>query len=158
VDTTESANGFLGRLRAACIRAASLLRRIACGQRQPPTPETELGQKGERTAARFLKREGYRVLERNFRCTGGEIDLVVFRDGVIAFVEVRSRVAPAQVDPMSTVTRPKQQRLIRAAHRYAALHNLHREDVVLRFDVVAVLFDGRGRPDDVRHVENAFQL
>ena len=156
--TGGSATGLPGRLRATCVRAARWLRRIAGGQRQAPTPETELGQKGERTAARFLRRQGYRVLERNFRCTAGEIDLVVFRDGVIAFVEVRSRMAPAQVDPMSTVTRSKQQRLIRAAHRYAALHNLHREDVVLRFDVVAVLFDVGGRPNDVRHVENAFQL
>ena len=116
----------------------------------------EVGVWGERVAARHLKRAGYMILERNFETVQGEIDLIAFRDGVLTFVEVRSQTAGEFGGPLSTITRPKQLRVIKAAEQYAALHGLEAEDVELRFDVVSVVFgDGSARPQ-VEHVEGAF--
>jgi putative endonuclease len=97
------------------------------------------------------------VLERNFRCTEGEIDLVVFRSGAVAFVEVRSRAEPVGLDPLLTVTRAKQRRIIRAAHRYAAQRRLQDEDVVMRFDVITVRYSPDGKPTNIQHIEDAFR-
>jgi putative endonuclease len=116
-----------------------------------------LGRRGERAAARHLRRRGYRILERNFRVTEGEIDLVAFRDGVLAFVEVRSRTRPEVIDPAETVTRRKQRRVIKAAQAYMAEHGLTGEPVAARFDLVTVLFSPEGRCARVNHLEGAFQ-
>ena len=120
------------------------------------TARQAVGARGERVAALYLGRQGYTILERNFTTTLGEIDLIAFRDGVIAFVEVRSLTAPGMLDPLETVTRRKQQRVIRAAQQYASLHALAEENVELRFDVVSVVFEKGKRGSDVRHVEGAF--
>jgi Holliday junction resolvase-like predicted endonuclease len=74
--------------------------------------------------------------------------LVVFRKGVPAFVEVRTRTEPVLVPAPETVTAEKRRRITRAAHDYLAQHHLGGEDVSLRFDVVAILCrpDGSGRP------------
>lgn len=113
------------------------------------------GRRGENAAAAHLKRHGYRVLERNFTTRRGEVDIVAFRDGVLAFVEVRSQSEPALIDPLATVTRRKQLRVIKAAQGYCTARGLPREDVALRFDVITVLFSD-GREPEVKHVENAF--
>lgn len=116
------------------------------------------GRRAEEAAAKHLKNHGYRILERNFSCSRGELDLVAFREGTVAFVEVRSRTRPALLDPLATVTRAKQRRIIRAARRFATLRSLRRDELVLRFDVVAVIFSSDGRVEELRHVENAFTL
>ncbi|MHC4789151.1 MAG: YraN family protein, partial [Planctomycetota bacterium] len=99
---------------------------------------------------------GYRILERNYRVTHGEIDLVAFKDGVLAFVEVRAQTQPGMIDPLRTVTRRKQRRIIRAAQTYVAAHGLRRQDVALRFDVISVRFDEAGKPPEITHLEGAF--
>lgn len=138
-----------------CNALLHLLRRGE--QDAPEEPATrKLGRRAERDAARFLQQLGYRVLERNFNCREGEIDLVVFRKGVVAFVEVRARTEPVDIDPLYTVTRRKQQRVIRAAHRYATVNNLRRENVTMRFDVIAVRYERDGSPGPIEHIENAF--
>lgn len=120
------------------------------------TPQMDLGARGEEDAVTFLKQHGYRILERNFRCTAGEIDLIAFKDGVVAFVEVRARTEPAVIDPLYTVTSGKQQRLIRTAYRYSALRGLGREDVALRFDVVTIRY-GNEASAEIEHITDAFQ-
>ena len=115
------------------------------------------GRMAERAVARYLRKNGYRILERNFTCAVGEIDIVAFRDGTVAFVEVRSFTEPATVDPLHTITPQKQQRIIRAAHRYSTLRRLRQENVVLRFDAVAVRRSKDGNIKDIDYVENAFQ-
>lgn len=120
------------------------------------SPRGELGRRGEDEAVRYLKERGYRILERNFRWTGGEIDLVAFKDGIIAFVEVRARTEPVGLDPLSTVTRAKQRKLIRTAHRYAATRRLDREDVAFRFDVISVRYAPGLAEPEVEHAVDAF--
>ncbi len=135
-----------------------ILRLLWPAGRRRASPTTELGRRGEKEAARYLKGEGYTILERNFRARQGEIDLVVFRDGVLAFVEVRAQTEPAMIDPLRTITRGKQRRIIKAAQTYLAANEARMADVAMRFDVVTVLFDRAGRPVRTNHVEGAFQV
>ena len=116
-----------------------------------------VGQRGEREAVAHLKRRGYTILERNFRTKGGEIDVVAFRDGTVVFVEVRSVTGPARFDPQFTVGRRKQKRIARAAAQYASLHDMGREDVVMRFDVITVIFQPPDGNPDLKHIEGAFE-
>ena len=127
----------------------------ACGGAR--TARGRLGRRAERDAARLLKRDGYAILEHGFRCREGEIDLVAFKEGVVAFVEVRSRAEPSALDPLETVTRAKRGRLVRAAHRYAALHGLWREEVGMRFDVVALRYGPDGSLAGAQHIQDAFR-
>lgn len=78
------------------------------------------GQQAEALAARFLERNGLRVLARNFRCRGGEIDLVCGDGRTLVFVEVRLRCHRAYGGAVASITRSKQQRVILAARHYLA--------------------------------------
>jgi len=135
----------------------TFVKRLLSRRKAGLSPTTRLGRLGEGEAARYLKSKGYTILERNYRTKQGEIDLVAFREGVLAFVEVRAQTEPPLIDPLETVTRGKQRRVVQAARAYAALNDLDRQDVSLRFDVIAVLFDERGRRQRIEHIEDAFQ-
>lgn len=119
----------------------------------------EAGQRAERVAARFLARRGLRILARNVRCRGGELDLVGQDGPVLVFVEVRSRSASLSQTPvahaLASIGAAKRRRLVRAARWYLAT----RPELAgrpARFDVVAVTLDGAGRPVAIRHVVGAF--
>jgi putative endonuclease len=107
-----------------------------------------LGAVAEARAAQFLQRKGYRIIERNWCCRGGEIDLVCEDGGTIVFVEVRARRDDRHGAPVETVRDLKRRRLVRAAELYLAASG--RSDVACRFDVVAIV------GDTVEHIENAF--
>lgn len=94
------------------------------------------GRRGEALAAERLAADGYRILDRNPRHGGGEIDLVAEEGEVVVFVEVRSRASTAQGGAAASVTREKQARLTRAAEGYLAWRGW--QDRPARFDVVAV--------------------
>ena len=143
----------MGHLRRLLAAVGRLVRR----PEQPLSPRGKLGRKGERAAARFLEGQGYTVLERNFRTGRGEIDLIVFRDGALAFVEVRSQTQPAPIDPLYTITRRKQGRIIKAAQAYCTARGPLPPDAVLRFDVVTVRFGRDGTEQGIQHVEDAFE-
>jgi putative endonuclease len=103
----------------------------------PHLPTTaEIGNYGERVAASFLRRQGYKVLTRNFKTTGGEIDLVCRHGDVLAFVEVRSRAAGSWVRGAETIDARKEKALDYASRRYLEL--LGRDDVTYRFDAVEI--------------------
>ena len=99
--------------------------------------------RAERAAARYLKRQGYRILARNLRTRLGEIDIVARHEGWLVVVEVRSRQADAQVTPRDTLTRKKRQKLIKLTEQLRKQHRLERLPV--RVDLVEVALDERGR-------------
>lgn len=108
----------------------------------PPdsSPRRDRGRLAEALAERYLAGLGYRTLARNHATRLGEVDLVC-RDGeVTCFVEVRSRTGEAQGSPLETVGVAKARRVVAAATDWAARHGAL--DTPLRFDVVAVVFDG----------------
>ncbi|HKY08687.1 MAG TPA: YraN family protein [Candidatus Binatia bacterium] len=113
-----------------------------------------LGKEGEQLAARYLQNKGYTVVERNYRCSAGELDLVVLDQRVVVFVEVKTRTGHAFGTPFEAVEFRKQRKMIRAAQFFLAQKGLQQRDA--RFDVVGVSWAG-GAPV-VEHIENAFEL
>jgi putative endonuclease len=99
---------------------------------------------GERAAARYLKRRGYKVLLRNVRTRSGELDLVCRHRDVLVFVEVKTRGSFAYGRPLEALQREQRKRLVLAAQEYLAA--LEIPEIPFRFDVVEVLATGRSRP------------
>ena len=113
-----------------------------------------LGELGERIAERWLRARGWRVMQRRFRSGHRDIDLVVERDGVVAFVEVKARRGSGFGGPIEAVNWRKQKELGRSARVWVDRHGRALE--AYRFDVIGVLVAGsRVR---IRHVPNAFPL
>jgi putative endonuclease len=113
---------------------------------------TETGKRGEEIAVSYLKKEGYRIRERNYRCPLGEIDIIALDGNEVVFVEVKSRKSDDFGEPEAAVDTRKQAKLSRIALNYINEHNLN--DRSARFDVVAVRF--LKGSDRVRLVRNAF--
>ncbi|HPF59694.1 MAG TPA: YraN family protein [Candidatus Competibacteraceae bacterium] len=111
------------------------------------------GTVAEDLALRYLETQGMTLITRNFRCRAGELDLIMRDGGHLVFVEVRSRRHVRYGTPAESVTRTKQQRLLRAAAFYLQRQRL---DLPCRFDVVAVLQPG-GEPQ-IEWIQDAFQL
>lgn len=99
------------------------------------TPKQIAGQAGEDAALEHLQKNGLRLVERNFRCKGGEIDLIMQDHGTLVFVEVRKRSDPRFGGAAASVTYHKQRRLIRAAQFYLLRF---RNPPPCRFDVLAL--------------------
>jgi putative endonuclease len=116
----------------------------------PAQRRRALGVYGEAYAARHLVEQGMVLLDRNWRCVAGEIDLVL-RDGrVLVICEVKTRSSTAFGSPLEGVTARKAARLRRLAARWLAEHEVHPDDV--RIDLVGVLVCGAGAPH-VDHVQ-----
>ena len=113
-----------------------------------------LGQQGERIAEQYLKSKGYKLVERNYRCAAGELDLIVLDRRVIVFVEVKTRTGQGFGTPLEAVEFRKQRKMIQAAQFFMSAKGLHQRDA--RFDVVGVSWIGRDPV--VEHIENAFEL
>ncbi|MCX7827390.1 MAG: YraN family protein, partial [Verrucomicrobiae bacterium] len=115
------------------------------------------GERGERAAARHLRRQGYKILTRRFAGKHGEIDLVAREGEVLAFVEVKTRASDEYGDAASAVDREKRRHLVSCAREYLRLLNNPR--VPVRFDVVEVYLDDDARePREVRLIRGAFAM
>ena len=115
--------------------------------------KTLQGKAGESLACRYLEQQGLTLVERNFRCRRGELDLIM-RDGdQLVFVEVRSHRNRGYGTPAETITKTKQSRLVRAALYY--LQRRRWCSVSCRFDVIAITL--APNEDTVEWVKNAFQ-
>jgi len=112
-----------------------------------------LGALGESLAADYLSDHGYRILERNWRWTRGELDLIAEKDGEIIFVEVKARRSHRYGTPQDAVTRAKQHKLINSA--YAYLENSDRHHSPWRIDVVALDLRNDGQVKRLDHIEDA---
>jgi putative endonuclease len=113
-----------------------------------------LGKEGERIAEQYLKRKGYKLVERNYRCLAGEVDLIVLDRRVIVFVEVKTRTGHGFGTPLEAVQPRKQRKMMQAAQFFLSQKKLHQRDA--RFDVVGISWPGR--EPVIEHVENAFEL
>lgn len=111
------------------------------------------GAQGERIAADYLKRLGYRIEVRNYRCRQGEIDIVARDGAVLVFVEVRTRSGNDPGASLASVDWRKQDRITRVAVDYVQEHQVR--DTALRFDVVGVTCPP-DEPPRVAHVPAAF--
>jgi putative endonuclease len=112
------------------------------------------GKKGEDIAVAYLKGKGYRIVERNYKCPLGEIDIVAKDGDAIVFVEVKSRKSEEFGDPQLAVGLEKQKKISRISLTY--LKEKHLYPCNARFDVVAIKMLPAGSTVDL--IQNAFEL
>ena len=114
----------------------------------------KLGKMGERLAVRHLKKNGYKIVHRNWKCPLGEIDVIARADDKLCFVEVKTRCGDLFGGALEAVTPVKQAQIVRAALGFLMQHKLPVRDC--RFDVVAVQFDPNGKNPVCELVPDAF--
>mgnify|MGYP001585690630 CR=1 FL=1 len=114
----------------------------------------ELGKKGEDLALRFLKKKGYRIIEQNYVCKMGEMDLIAKEKDTLVFIEVKTRTSMDFGPPQLAVTKFKQRQLSKVALYFLKEKKI--EDVKARFDVVAILLTPGG--EEIELIKDAFDL
>jgi putative endonuclease len=114
----------------------------------------ELGRRGEEAASRFLKKQGYRIVERNYTCKLGEIDLIAYEKDTLSFIEVKTRTSLQYGPPQLAVHPFKQRQLAKTALYFLKEKRL--DDPKARFDVVAVILGPAG--EEIELIRNAFDL
>jgi putative endonuclease len=125
-------------------------------RKAPLAPHLLLGRKGEAAAERYLKKESFKILYRNFRArSGGEIDLVCRdrKEEVLVFVEVKTRRNEMFGAPSEAVNWRKRNRIIRAAKEWLRLLDL--PEIPFRFDIVEVVTEPN---QQIRLIRGAFQI
>lgn len=115
----------------------------------------DVGRQGEDLAVDFLRRLRYRILERNFRCRCGEVDIVARLGATVVFVEVKTRRSDLYGSPAQSVTPFKQRQIARAAQTWLAANRL--TDSAARFDVISIRLRDGGEAD-IEHIADAFEL
>jgi len=116
-------------------------------------PVKKLGASGEDLAASHLRKQGFLILDRNFRCPIGELDLVARKNEILVFAEVKTRRTEQHGAPETAVNYRKQQRIIRLSNYYMKQKKLlHLQP---RFDVIAILWKEKGKPE-IKHIPAAF--
>lgn len=112
-----------------------------------------LGEQGETLACDALQQAGYTIIERRYRTRFGEIDIVANDHGTVVFVEVKTKTDSTFSDPVESVTKQKQRRVISMAEQYVGCHRL--DNTPCRFDVVTV--DASATPSAITHYKDAFR-
>ena len=129
------------------------------------TPKRRLGNLGENAAARYLRKHGYKILERSYEGKWGEIDIIAKKKNVFAFIEVKTRskisIGLHEPRPAAAVDPEKQRRLIRIANEYA--RRIHKpEGCPMRMDIVEVITKKdeteKTKIESIYHIENAFDM
>lgn len=107
-----------------------------------------LGKRGENISVKFLKKQGYKIMERNYRCSLGEIDIVAKDKNILCFVEVKTRETEEYGLPEEAIDWRKQKKLTKVALTYLKEKKIYKQD--LRFDVVSVY------PNHIELIKDAF--
>jgi putative endonuclease len=122
-----------------------------------PTAKIALGERGEDHACRYLRRHGYKILVRRFKSRAGEIDVICRQGEWLVFVEVKTRKSDQYGAPSEAVAREKQKHMSKVALDYLRL--LDNPQIRWRFDIVEVILqEGTRKPEDIRLIQNAFDL
>jgi len=110
------------------------------------------GKKGEELAAKYLKKKGFKIISRNFKNRFGEIDLIVFKKSLLAFVEVKTRVGSIDFNPEWAINFNKVSRVQKMAQVFLVQNKIDYQD--LRIDVVCVCLSEEGKLLKIDHYEN----
>lgn len=108
------------------------------------------GQKGEQMAAEFLEKQGYKILETNWRFLNLEADIIAEKSKTLVIAEVKTRKSNYFGEPESFVTKQKQKNLIKIANAYIERKQL---DLEVRFDIISVVLNDQ---TSIKHIEDAF--
>ena len=114
----------------------------------------EIGKRGEDVAIRFLKKNGYDIIERNYVCKMGEVDIIAKEKDTLVFIEVKARTSTTFGPPQLAVNASKQRQLSKVALHF--INEKHLGDIKARFDVVAILLGPRG--EEIELIRDAFEL
>jgi putative endonuclease len=112
-----------------------------------------LGKKGEELAIKYLVQKGYKIIQRNFRMPGGEIDIIAKDKGILVFIEVKNYSYKNFYMPLYSLSHKKKMRIYRAAEEY-----LYRKDIInndCRFDIVWIYTD-KNKRQEIELIRNAF--
>ncbi|MCG7382579.1 YraN family protein [Paenibacillus sp. ACRRY] len=121
----------------------------------PKLTRQQKGRLGEEAACRWLREQGYQIIEQNWRCRRGEIDIIASHGDLLVFVEVRSRSGAGNYGtPQESVDIRKMQQVRSTAAVY--LQKFREKELQIRFDVAAVILDAAGQIVTIEHIENAF--
>jgi len=113
----------------------------------------DTGRRGEGLARQFLEKKGFRIIESNYRCPEGEVDIIARHEDCLVFIEVRAKTSREFGSPEESVTAAKKKRLVAVARRYRQTHG--KLPPQWRIDFVAVEMDKRGEPLRLELIENA---
>ncbi len=113
------------------------------------------GKLGENIALEYAQQQGYQIIQRNFRCKSGEIDLIAQDKHIVVFIEVRTKTSDAYGPAYNMVTYSKQQQVKRVALHYISERNL--VNTQFRFDVIGITFEPNSDRYQLDHLQNAFQ-
>jgi len=119
------------------------------------TEKIDFGKQGEELAIEYLKKKGYKVIERNYRCRMGEIDIIALHKGATVFMEVKTRKDYSFGLPQDSVNKRKQRHMILSALFYIKYKHLSLDDKY-RFDVIGIDFT-KEKPD-INLIQDAFQV
>jgi putative endonuclease len=111
------------------------------------------GADGESVAAQYLEKKGYRILKRNYRTSGAEVDLIAQKDDTLCFVEVKTRETDDYGLPEEFVDERKRRKIIRATKVFIGQKRY--EDYFVRFDIISLLY--RGDKVKIKHIKHAFE-
>ncbi len=109
------------------------------------------GKKGEQYSKEYFINNGYEIQEQNWRHGKNEIDLIVKKENVICFVEVKTRTKDYLIEPLLSISTDQQKRIISTAHQYIMLHKL---DLEIRFDIIGIVIEESKM--NLKHLEDAF--
>jgi putative endonuclease len=113
------------------------------------------GRQGEHLAEQYLIEQGYLIVERNWRCRSGELDIIARKDSLLIIIEVRSRKSLFQFGhPVESVERRKQVQVRRTAEVYVTMTSQSTSQI--RFDVITILLAKDGSSQEINHITNAF--
>jgi len=115
----------------------------------------ETGNLGEKISENFLIESGYTILDKNFRCKIGEIDIIAKDGNYICFVEVKTRYGDLFGSPCESVTYSKQQKISKVAQMYIMKKRLFK--FFFRFDVIEVILNKEDDSFSIKFIKNAFQ-
>lgn len=137
-----------------CIKYVTSILALFRHKIKKPSYKREVGSRGEQLAVRFLKKNGYKILQRNYQCKLGEIDVVCYDHGTITFVEVKTRYSDTYGPPELSVTEDKKRRIVKVAMHYVAEKKIVGRD--FRFDVVSVFHIPMKKYPVITLFKNAF--
>ena len=115
-----------------------------------------IGFYGEDLSVEFLKERGYKILERNFTCSFGEVDIIALKNNIISFIEVKSRFTTSFGKAKEAVTCYKQKKIIKVSKYYLHKKNLY--DYYVRFDVIEIYLNLINSKHQLIFLEDAFRL
>jgi putative endonuclease len=115
----------------------------------------DIGRLGENLAAEHLKNQGYSLIETNYRCPRGEIDIIAQEGECIVFTEVRTKTGNGFGTPEESVTSAKKKHLIESAYTY--LEEKDKQQADWRIDFIAVELDRNNKPSRIEHYKNAVE-